>query len=65
MANSPTCQGTRFIKNLLSGTDDRVKSFNDVFDKLMQEFRNSATGDTLVVVHRIWDHLEGLREFFF
>ena len=55
----------RFINNLLSGTDDRVKEFNGVFDKLMQEFRDSATGDTLVVVHRIWDHLEELRESFF
>ncbi|KAF8342414.1 WD40 repeat-like protein [Amanita rubescens] len=53
---------TRFIKNLLSGTDDRVKEFNGVFDKLMQEFRDGAIGDTLVVVHRIWDHFEGLPE---
>ncbi len=54
VANSPTRQGTRFIKNSLSGTDDRVKEFNGVFDKLMQEFRDSAIGNTLVVVHRIW-----------
>ena len=39
-----------------------MKEFNGVFDKLMQDFRDGATGDTLVIVHRIWDHLEGLRE---
>ena len=65
VANSPACQGTRVIKNLFSGTVDRVKEFNGVFDKLMQEFRDNAEANTLVVVHWIWDHLEGLRGFFF
>lgn len=26
----------------------------------MQQFRNRATGDTLVVVHRIWEGMKGL-----
>jgi hypothetical protein len=26
----------------------------------MQQFRNGAAGDTLVVVHRIWEDIEGL-----
>ena len=58
-------QGTRFRKNLLSETDDRVKAFNDAFEKLMQDFRDRAAGDTLVVVHRIWDYLDTLCESFF
>ena len=65
MANPPVRQGTRFIKNLFAGTDDRIKDFNSIFDKLMQEFRDGAVGDTLVIVHRIWEHLEALRESFF
>ena len=48
---------------MFSETDDRVKAFNDAFEKLMQEFRDRAAGDTLVVVYRIWDHLDTLREF--
>ena len=63
MANSPARQGTRFIKNLFSGTDDHTKDFNSIFNKLMQEFRDSAVGDTLVIVHRIWEHLEALHEY--
>jgi hypothetical protein len=42
-----------------------VKEYNGIFDKLMQEFRDSATGDMLVVVYRNWDHLEGMCESFF
>ena len=45
-----------------------MQDYNDVFDKLLQEFRDRATGDTLVVVHRIWEDLapkvDDLRESF-
>ena len=34
-----------------------VQDYNDVFDKLLQEFRDRAAGNTLVVVHRIWEDL--------
>jgi len=34
-----------------------VQDYNDGFDKLLQEFRDKAAGDTLVVVHRIWKDL--------
>lgn len=47
---------------MISETDDRLKIFNTNFDKLLQDFRDRATGDTLVTVHRIWGRLESLRE---
>ena len=53
-------QGTRLLKNFISETDARVRNYNDVFDELMQQFRNRATGDTLLVVHRIWEGIKGL-----
>ena len=34
-----------------------VQKYNDVFNKLLQDFRDKAAGDTLVVVHRIWEDL--------
>lgn len=38
--------------------------YNDVFDELRQQFLDRATGDTLVVVHRIWKGLEDLGKIF-
>ena len=60
-------QGARLFKNLFSETDTLVQRYNDVFDKLLQEFHYRAAGDTLVVVHRIWEDLtkfDDLRESF-
>jgi len=58
----------RLIKNLFSENDTLLQCYNDVFDKLLQEFRDRAAGDTLVVVHRIWEDLapkvNDLRESF-
>ena len=55
-------QGTRLLKNLVSSENKTlVQGYNDVFDKLLQKFRDSAAGDTLVVVHRIWEKVEDLR----
>ena len=58
----------RLLKNLFSETDTLVQRYNDVFDKLLEEFRNRAAGDTLVVVRRIWEDLapkvDDLRESF-
>jgi hypothetical protein len=51
-------QGMRLLKNLISDTDSRVKDYSDAFDKLLQQFRDRAAGDTLVVVHRIWKDIE-------
>ena len=45
-----------------------VQDYNNIFDQLLQEFRDRAAGDTLVVVHRIWEDLapkvDGLRASF-
>ena len=58
----------RLLKNLFSETDTLVQCYSDVFDKLLQEFRDRAAGDTLVVVRRIWEDLapkvDDLRESF-
>ena len=51
-------QGTRLLKNLFSSkAETLVQDYNDVFDKLLREFHDRAAGDTLVVVHRIWEGL--------
>lgn len=52
--------GTRLLKNLVSETDERVQIYKNVFDELMQQFRDGAAGDTLVVVHRIWEGVKDL-----
>ena len=58
----------RLVKNLLSETDTPVQRYNDVFDNLLQNFRDRTACDTLVVVHRIWEDLapkvDDLRESF-
>ena len=45
-----------------------MQDYSNVFEKLLQEFRDGAAGDTLVVVHRIWEDLapkvDDLRESF-
>jgi len=48
----------RLLKNLVSSeAQTLVQDYNGIFDKLLQEFRDRAAGDTLVVVHRIWKDL--------
>ena len=32
-----------------------VEDYNNVFENLLQEFRDRAARDTLLVVHRIWE----------
>ena len=63
-------QGTRLLTNFFSSkVDTLVQGYNNVFDKLLRDFRDRATGDTLVVVHRIWKDLapklDDLRKSFF
>lgn len=50
----------RLLENLISETDARVQNYNAVFDQLLQQFRDRAAGDTLVVVHRIWEGMKDL-----
>jgi len=49
-------EGMRLLKNF-SINKTLVQPYNNVFDYLLQEFRDRAAGDTfeLVVIHRIWD----------
>ena len=61
--------GMRLLNNLFSSkAKTLVQDYNDVFDKLLREFDHRAAGDTLVVVHRIWEDLapkvDDLRESF-
>ena len=48
--------------SLISDTDELVKNYNSVLDDLMQQFRDRAAGDTLVVVHRIWEGTQGIKD---
>ena len=41
-----------------------MQTYNKVFDELRQQFVERATGDTLVVVHRIWKGVEDLGKYF-
>ncbi|PPQ93483.1 hypothetical protein CVT25_008477, partial [Psilocybe cyanescens] len=50
----------RLLKNFFSETDNRVKNYNNVFDGLLEEFRDNAAADTLVVVHRVWEGVKGM-----
>ena len=53
---------------MVSEAETLAQDYNDVFDKLLQEFRDRAAGDALVVVHRIWEDVapkvDDLRVFF-
>ena len=50
------------MKNFISETNERVKDYNEVFDKLLQDFRDRSIRDTLVVVHRIWEGMKSLED---
>lgn len=47
----------RLGKNFFSEKGSLVDRYNATFDDLMEDFRNGATRETLVVVHRIWEVL--------
>ncbi|KAG2362066.1 hypothetical protein BDR07DRAFT_1074184 [Suillus spraguei] len=42
---------SRFGKNVISETTDTIKNYNDVFDRLMQNFRDQVTSDVVIRVH--------------
>jgi hypothetical protein len=44
--------GKRLGKNVLSETTDTIQKYSDVFDRLMQNFRDQATRDIVIHVHR-------------
>ncbi|PPQ73248.1 hypothetical protein CVT26_015058 [Gymnopilus dilepis] len=54
--------GTRFLKNSISSTDDRIEQYIRAFQELQEAFRNHATCQTLLVVHRVWTRLEEIAQ---
>jgi hypothetical protein len=45
--------GSRLGKNVLWETEDTIQKYNDVFDRLMQNFRDQVTHDVAIHVHRM------------
>ncbi|KXN87593.1 Vegetative incompatibility protein HET-E-1 [Leucoagaricus sp. SymC.cos] len=52
----------RLLKNSFSEATERVQSYNETFENLLQEFRDKAARDTSLVVHRVWHGVESLAE---
>jgi hypothetical protein len=52
--------GKRLGKNVFSETEDTIKKYNDVFDKLMQNFRDHITRDVAIHVLRMGKGLDVL-----
>ncbi|KAF8962292.1 hypothetical protein BDZ97DRAFT_1702551 [Flammula alnicola] len=52
----------RLGKNLISEVDIRAQQYNTVFDGLLQQFRDQAIQDTVVVTHRILSTVEGFTD---
>jgi hypothetical protein len=44
--------GSRHGKNVVSETEDATQKYNDVFDRLMQDFRDQIAHDVAIHVHR-------------
>jgi hypothetical protein len=47
-----TITGSRLGKNIVWETEDTIQKYNDVFDTLMQNFRDQVAHDVDVHVHR-------------
>jgi hypothetical protein len=50
---SPLCTGRRLAKNVIAETDAKIYGYNNVFEALMQQFRDGAVRDTALGVHNI------------
>ncbi|KAG2064689.1 WD40 repeat-like protein [Suillus decipiens] len=48
----------RLGKHVFDETDATIRSYNNVLDSLMQQFRDKAARDTVVIVHHIADSLD-------
>jgi hypothetical protein len=49
---------SRLGKNVLWETEDTIQKYNDVFDRLMQNFRDQVTHDVAIHVHRMEEILD-------
>ena len=50
----------RMVKHLISGVDDRIKQYIDVFTKLRSQFNDHAIVNTEIVVTRILDQVQNI-----
>ena len=50
----------RMVKNLVSGVDDRIQQYMDVFKKLRSQFNEQAIVNTEIVVIRVLDQVQNL-----
>ncbi|KAG1786452.1 uncharacterized protein HD556DRAFT_1300145, partial [Suillus plorans] len=48
----------RLGKHVFDETDETIQSYNNVLDSLMQQFRDQAARDTVVIVHRMGEILD-------
>jgi hypothetical protein len=54
---SPIITGKRLGKNVVSETTDTIQKYSDVFDMLMQSFRDQVAHDVAIHVHDIAIHV--------
>jgi hypothetical protein len=47
------CIGMRLGKYVISETDTTIQSYNNVLDGLMQQFRDQAACDIIVIAHHM------------
>jgi hypothetical protein len=47
------CTGARLAKNIIAETDAKIDGYTNVFEALMQQFRDRAVRDTALNVHHI------------
>ncbi|KIK45029.1 hypothetical protein CY34DRAFT_574316, partial [Suillus luteus UH-Slu-Lm8-n1] len=52
----------RFGKNIVSETTDTIQQYSDVFDRLMQNFRDQVAHDVAIHVHDITIHIHRTEE---
>ena len=50
---SSVCTGGRLAKNVIAETDAKIVGYNNVFEALMQQFRDRAVRDTALGVHEL------------
>jgi hypothetical protein len=50
---SSVCTGKRLAKNVIAETDAKIDGYKNVFEALMQQFRDRAIRDTALDVHQI------------
>jgi hypothetical protein len=52
--------GKRLGKNVLSETTNTIQKYSDVFDRLMQNFRDQVAHDVAIHIHNIGTHVHDI-----